>query len=235
MMPNTAVAFMLIGIALLSASIKPGSRILRLAAGGSAAVTASAGLTTGLEYLLGLNFGIDQWVFHEPRAGPLDPRPHRHQYSRRFPSASLFFLVGARTRHEALSDGCTLGAMLPAFMAFLGYLYQAQFLYGVGQYTPMALHTALTLLLVCAGTLALHPGRGIMGVLTSDQPGGYMLRRLLPVVLLVLPVLGWIRLYGGPRFYGAAMGVAILPRSHRYASRNTAGSPVGQRGGPARR
>ena len=50
-----------------------------------------------------------------------------------------------------------------------------------------------------------------MGVLTSDQPGGYMLRRLLPVVLLVLPVLGWIRLYGERRgFYGAGMGVAIF-------------------------
>src|ERR1044071_7667418 len=50
-----------------------------------------------------------------------------------------------------------------------------------------------------------------MGVLTSDHAGGYMLRRLLPVVLIVLPILGWIRLYGERRgFYGAAMGVAIF-------------------------
>ena len=215
MMPNTAVAFILIGIALLCASIKPGSRILRLAAGGSAAVTASVGLTTGLEYLLGLNFGIDQWLFHQPleTVGPWIPGRMGINTAACFLllGVALLLKVGTRARHEALSDGCTLGAMLPAFMAFLGYLYQEQFLYGVGQYTPMALHTALTLLLVCAGTLALHPGSGIIGVLTSDQPGGYMLRRLLPVVLLVLPVLGWIRLYGERRgFYGAAMGVAIF-------------------------
>ena len=215
MMPNAAVAFMLIGTALLSASIKPGSRILRLAAGGSAAVTASVGLTTGLEYLLGLDFGIDQWLFHEPleTVGPWIPGRMGINTASCFLllGVALLLKVGARARHEALSDGCTLVAMLLAFMAFLGYLYQEQFLYGVGQFTPMALHTAVTLLLVCAGTLALHPGSGIMGVLTSDQPGGYMLRRFLPVVLLVLPVLGWLRLYGERRgFYGAAMGVAIF-------------------------
>ena len=216
MMPNTAVAFMLIGIALLSASLKPGSRILRLAAAGSAAVAAGVGLTTGLEYLLGLNFfGIDQWLFHEPleTVGPWIPGRMGINTAICFLllGVALLLKVGAVARHEALSDGCTLGAMLLAFMAFLGYLYREQFLYGAGQYTPMALHTALTLLLVCAGTLALHPGNGIMGVLTSDHLGGYMLRRLLPVVLIVLPILGWIRLYGERRgFYGAAMGVAIF-------------------------
>lgn len=58
-----------------------------------------------------------------------------------------------------IPHGCTLVAMLLAFMAILGSLYREQYLYGVGQYTPMA--------------------------------GGYMLRRLLPGVFLILPAIGW--------------------------------------------
>jgi two-component system sensor kinase len=162
-----------------------------------------------------VNFGIDQWLFYEPpeTAGPWIP-------SRMGLNTAICFLfvgfalvlkIWTPARHEALADACTLGAMLLAFMAFLGYLYREQFLYGVGQYTPMALHTALTLLLACAGTLALQQARGIMAILTSDQAGGYMLRRLLPVVLLVLPAIGWLRLHGEREgYYGTALGVAIF-------------------------
>ncbi|HET8721000.1 MAG TPA: PAS domain-containing protein, partial [Nitrospira sp.] len=217
MMPNAAIAFLLIGVSLVCASIKTKSRmtILRLTAGASAALTAAVGLATSLEYLLGMNFGIDQWLFHDPlqTVGPW--MPGRIGLN----TAACFFLLGTalflKIRiprwHHSLSDACTLAAMLLAFMAFLGYLYHEEFLYGVGRHTPMALHTALTLLLVCAGALALHPDRGVMAVVTSDQAGGYMLRRLLPVVFIVLPAMGWVRLYGERQgFYGTAMGVAIF-------------------------
>lgn len=215
MMPNAALAFVAAGISLLTASSRPQTSGRRLVARSCAIMTAGIGLITGLEYVFGVNPGLDQWLFVEPleMAGP------------RFPgrmglnTAICFLLLGLAilgkmtkaSRHEALADGCVLGAMLFAFVAFLGYLYQEQFLYGVGQFTPMALHTALTVLLTCAGTLALNPTAGVMAVLISDQAGGYMLRRLLPVVILILPVIGWIRLYGERQgYYGAPLGVAIF-------------------------
>jgi PAS domain S-box-containing protein len=215
MMPNAAIAFILTGVSLMCAAIRPEVRLLRLTAGGTAALTAAVGLITVLEYVLGVNIGIDQWLFYEPleTVGPWVPGRMGIN------TAVCFFLLGFAillriwmpARHEAVADGCTLGAMLLAFMAFLGYLYREQFLYGVGQFTPMALHTALTLLLVSGGTLALQPGSGLVAILTSDQAGGYMLRRLLPVVFLILPALGWIRLYGERiGLYGTAMGVAIF-------------------------
>ena len=75
MMPNAAVAFILIGVALMCASIRPEVRLLRLTAGGSAALTAALGLITVLEYVLGLKVGIDQWLFYEPleTVGPWIP------------------------------------------------------------------------------------------------------------------------------------------------------------------
>jgi len=215
MMPNAALAFAFVGISLLNTSIRPEKTSTRLIALGSAAVTTIIGLVTTLEYLLGWKLGIDQWLFYDPleTVGPWIPGRMGVN------TAICFLLLGialllkiTRAAHaEILSDGSTLGAILFAFMAFLGYLYQEQFLYGVGQYTPMALHTALTLLVAGAGTLALHPDRGLMAVVTSDQAGGYMLRRLLPGVLFILPAIGWIRLYGERRgWYGTPLGVAFF-------------------------
>jgi hypothetical protein len=100
---------------------------------------------------------------------------------------ALALKILAPGRLEAMSDGFSLGASFLAFLAFLGYLYQERFLYGVGPYTPMALHTALTLMLVGAGALALEPAKGFIAVINSRQAGGYMLRRMLPVVFVILP------------------------------------------------
>jgi PAS domain S-box-containing protein len=214
MMPNSAIASICAGLSLIIASIRLESRTVRLAAGGFAAVTLSIGFVTGLEYLLGMNLGIDQGLFHEPleTVGPWIPGRMGVNTAASFLLLGLGLLlkIASPDRH-ALSDGCTLGAMLLGFMAFLGYLYREQYLYGVGQYTPMAFHTALVLLLACAGTLALHPGRGVMAVVNSDQAGSYMLRRLLPGALLILPAIGWIRLYGEREgYYGTPLGVAIF-------------------------
>ena len=214
MMPNSAIASICAGLSLISASIRPETRTVRLAAGGFAAVTLSIGFVTGWEYLLGMNLGIDQGLFHEPleTVGPWIPGRMGVNTAASFLLLGLGLLlkIASPDRH-ALSDGCTLGAMLLGFMAFLGYLYREQYLYGVGQYTPMAFHTALVLLLACAGTLALHPGHGVMAVVNSDQAGSYMLRRLLPGVLLILPAIGWIRLHGEREgYYGTPLGVAIF-------------------------
>jgi PAS domain S-box-containing protein len=214
MMPNAAVAFIFAGISLLTAAIRPEIRAVRLTAGVAAVATACVGLLTGLEYLLEISLGIDQWLYYEPLEAVGPWIPGRMGIN----TAICFLLLGvglllkvASPGRHGLSDSCALGAMLLAFMAFLGYLYHEQYLYGVGQYTPMALHTAVTLLLTCTGALALHPGSGVMAVVNSDQAGGYMLRRLLPGVLLILPAIGWIRLYGEWQgFYGTPLGVAIF-------------------------
>lgn len=180
MMPNAAIAFVFLGISLLAASVRTHQRHVRYVAGGAAAVTAIIGLATGLEYLLMVDLGLDQWVFHEPleTVGPWIPGRMGIN------TAVCFLMVGfalalkilSSGRLVGLSDGCSLGAIFLAFLAFLGYLYHERFLYGVGPYTPMALHSALTLMLVGAGALALDPAKGLMSVINSHQAGGYMLR-----------------------------------------------------------
>jgi two-component system sensor kinase len=214
MMPNAAIAFVFAGLSLSTASIRPELKTARLVAVICAAVTIAIGLVTGLEYLSGLSLGIDQWLFPEPlqTVGPWLPGRMGLNTALCFLLLGLGLLLNIATpARQALSDGCTLGAMLFAFIAFLGYLYREQSLYGIGGFTPMALHTAVMLLFACAGTLALHPGSGVMAVVASDQAGGYMLRRLLPGVLFTLPAIGWMRLYVEREgLQGTPLGVAMF-------------------------
>lgn len=222
MKPDTALGFVLIGGALWFSSLREPTRTaLRLAQTCALLVTVIGGLTA-LEYILEWNPGFDQRLFREsPRmSGPWFPGRMGLNTALCFSLFGGALLLNRRrsVRISSLRESATLGGILFAFVALLGYLYEEKLLYGIGQYTAMALHTSLTLLAVGAGLLFLHSDRGLMAVVTSEQAGGQMLRRLLPGVLLALPAIGWIRLLGERRgFYEEALGVAIYATSATVA------------------
>ncbi len=215
MKPNAALAFVFIGGALWGRSVHTQTPLVRHLASGCAFAVTVIGIVTNLEYVLEWNPGIDQWLFQESLAtsGPWFP-------GRMGLNTALCFSLfgGALLLNTKKADtnpygreGLTLVGIFLGFIALLGYLYGEKLLYGIGQYTSMAMHTALTLVVVGVGLLFLHPDRGLMAVVTSEQAGGYMLRRLLLGILLVLPAIGWIRLVGQRRgFYDTEMGLAIF-------------------------
>lgn len=215
MKPNAAVALILAGGSLLGFAWRPGSTASRHVAFGAAAAVAAIGLLTGFEYVVGWDLGFDQWLFQDPQETAGSSFPGRMGLN----TAVCLLLLGGGLllaarggrRGILLSEGLTIGAMLLGFIALLGYLYHDQSLYGIGQYTPMAFQTAVTILLVGFGTLFLHPDHGLMAVVTSDDVGGYLLRRLLPGMVLILPGIGWLCLYGEREgLYGTSLGVAIF-------------------------
>lgn len=215
MKPNAALAFVLIGFALWFSSSKTQTRTARRIAQSCAIAVAGIGVLTTMEYLLRWSPGFDQWLFRES----LDTTGLAFPGRMALNTALCFSLFGGalflkRTwadRSSYLSEGLTLGGILFAFIAVLGYLYDQRLLYKLGQYTAMALHASLTLIAVGIGILFLHLDRGVMAIVMSEQAGGHMLRRLLPGILLFLPAIGWIRLEGERLgFYEAALGDAIF-------------------------
>lgn len=98
-----------------------------------------------------------------------------------------------------------------AFTALMGYAYGASAFYGISSYTRMALNTTLGMLFLSVSILGLRPTSHLMAVLTSEGAGGLMLRRLLPIAILVPIVFGWLRLKGQiAGYYGLEFGTAIL-------------------------
>lgn len=120
--------------------------------------------------------------------------------------------VARRWRTVILAQLAVLLAGSVAVLALAGYAYGVGGLYGLGAQTPMALSTAVAMLLASAGVLHLRPV-GIMGAVAGRDVGSVSARRLLPAVILLPIVLGWIILAGErAQFYdrGFAMSLVVV-------------------------
>ena len=93
----------------------------------------------------------------------------------------------------------------------MGYAYAADSLIGFLSYTHIAIHTALGFLVLACGVLFRLRDRGFTGIVMSDTPGGAMARHLLPAVIAVPVVFGWLRVMGERAgLYGDEFGVALM-------------------------
>src|SRR5690606_10329782 len=90
-------------------------------------------------------------------------------------------------------------------------LLRSASLYQITRHIPMSLPTLLCFLLSSIGLLFLHPRTGPVSLAFSSTTGGYMIRRLLPVVILTPAGAAWLLLrldsFGDP---GCVTGIARL-------------------------
>lgn len=81
-------------------------------------------------------------------------------------------------------------------LAIVGYLYNARSLYTFKPYVSIALPTALAYVFIGVALLYVRPDRGVMAILLSQETGGLMLRRIVPLTLGMVILIGWVRLAG---------------------------------------
>src|SRR5262249_53921439 len=130
---------------------------------------------------------------------------------------TCFFLFGVsilileRSRLVSLAQGLTLIGGLWAMLAVVGYTYQAEQLYAIAQYTGIALHTALSLLVFSVGILAARIDQGWLSMVGGSSGAGRMARRLMAVGVIGPFILGWLRLTGQRNdLYGLGLGTSLF-------------------------
>ena len=219
MKPNTALCLLLLGAALVAnagwrgAHRSRAARVMLTRAGMAVSLGISA-LT--LAEHLGLEpLGLDLWLFREKLLAIAAPFPGRMSPAAALSIAMLsiaVLLLDARTlAGKRIAQALTVSTMLVSSVAVLGYLYGARALYEFRPFASMALHTALVLTLLAAGTLFLRPRRAIVQELLSPNYGGFMAQRLLPFAIGIPVVVGWIRIVAQHRgLYGTEVGVALF-------------------------
>jgi len=167
MKPSTALCLILLGLALLLHQSFPGSRKIGLTTRLLALLVAAIGLLSLSQYVLGVDWGIDQFLFSSA------PNAVRTVYlGRMAPTAAVTFtlfgmallLSSSRFGPKAAQVGCTIGSAISLFV-LVGYAYQVDWLTGVAAYTPMAVHTATAFLSPCLGIFCLYPDDGIVRLL----------------------------------------------------------------------
>jgi signal transduction histidine kinase len=200
MVPNTALAFILSSVSLWLLRAEPAPAESRRAARACACVVALMSLLTLGEYLSGLDLKIDRLLFRESLGGagasyPGRPSPHT-ALCFLLAGSALIFLSARGGRAHRFAQPLAAVTLLVALLALVGYFYEVTFLYGITAYTGMALHTALTFVLLSLGILFARTDRGLMAVVMGGTAGGHMARHLLPAAVIVPVVLGGLIVRG---------------------------------------
>lgn len=207
MKSNTALALILGG---LSLRMQVGGRTTFIAQS-CAFIVALMGLLTLGEYVFNVNLGIDQLVFNDTTPGGVYPGRMSPATALAFLLLGLALLFLDRQSEDRSVEPLAIIAFAISGLALIGYLYGVSSLYQLGVYSSMALHTALSLLLLSLGVLFARPQRGLMKIILGDTLGGDVLRRFLPIAMMLPVILGWMRLWGQRAgLYDTALGLALL-------------------------
>ncbi|MEI8242532.1 MAG: PAS domain S-box protein [bacterium] len=212
MMPNTAAGLMLAGLALAALACAETSRLLLRITQTCAAAVAVLGLCTLAEYFLGVDLGIDQFLFRQPAGTPETLAP-----GRMLPTTALnllltgsALLLSSALRRARIAQGLMLAAMLLAWLPLLGYIYGANHVYDMGLYTRMSVLSAISFLFLGLGLLFQTHREGFVRFVLSDNLGAWLLRRMLPFVVLVPLMIGWLGATGHRMgFYESIFGGAL--------------------------
>lgn len=205
MNPATGATFLVLGLAILFSATFSEKRIsfYRIALSSFAIVTAIGVLK--LAAVLELHdFGIDRILFAKKIAEDIiNGTPNRMA-----PNTALCFMLAGLSGYfsiqkeessRTISNFLAFPVLLLGIFSIIGYLYGVKEFYGVLTYIPMALHTAVCFIFYAGALLAINPESGFMRTFTSPRLGGRIFRTLLPLVVLVPILFGYIRLLIGAR------------------------------------
>lgn len=208
---SSALCFILSGIALalaVDAQEGPVRRHARYALG---VAVMSAGLLAASGYVLS--------------GAPFDSLPAAgaaYAFTGRMPplSAVNFIFIGLsllliNSRNAAYHQWLAISAGVISFLTFIGSAY------GVGEHQysvyrqDMSLNGSIAFLFLAAGILFARPETGVMRLISSERVGGFLVRRLLPAVVMLPVVLGWLRLKGEHEgLYTTQFGLLIFTASN---------------------
>lgn len=217
MKANTAFCFVLAGLALwwLSKTLAGNRALARQASLTCATVVTLAGSVTLVEAFSGWDLGVDGLLFRKLPGAVTAANPGGMATT----TALNFLLLGAALlllngsqRWARAAQWLALTAGLFGFAALLAYGYGVEAVTS-GQHhgMPMALSSAAIFVIFSAGVLCLRPDCGVTALLAGDQAGSVLARRLLPVTLIVMPLLGWLRLRGEQaNLYSAEYGIGLM-------------------------
>jgi signal transduction histidine kinase len=104
-----------------------------------------------------------------------------------------------------------IGIALLSSVVLIGYLNGQNSLYVYKNIIGMSIITALCFFILVTAILFSRPGEGLMTMLTGSSIGAKVVRRLLPATIIIPVMLGWLILVGQKHnLYSVEFGIALL-------------------------
>lgn len=207
MKANTALCFVAASSAMLVRRRSPlAARLLALP-------VLLVGMVTALEYLLGVNFGIDEILFTDIPGSLSIFAPGRMALNAAlaftFVGAAIFTLGNDRQGFHPAQIFALLVLLLTVPAAII-YLLGADFSHGIAPYAQMAVPSCVAFIALAAALLREFPDAGYRRVATSTGPGRVLIRVLLPAVTAITIIVGWLALRGEKAgLYDAGFGLTL--------------------------
>ena len=127
----------------------------------------------------------------------------------------VLFLLGQPGRRAATAAHVgLLPIVLMTYLVIIGYLFKIHTFYE-WLYPGIALNTAIAFIALCIAAFALRPESRLAEVLSGDEAGAVMARRLLPAIVILPLAIGWLRIQGERLgFFSSEVGVALVASAY---------------------
>ena len=195
MKANSALALLLAGFALVLLAERSSEQVPQVLATACASGVALIGLLTLIEYLLAIDVGVDELLVKDPGAEPEPGRPAPQTALCLLLGGVALLLIEGPTRLRPFAAPLSYAVVAIGFYGLLVYLYGSRPDEQPDALMPGSPHGTVALLALGTGILLARPERGVLSALLADGGTGALARKLVPLVLLGLPLVGWFMLH----------------------------------------
>jgi PAS domain S-box-containing protein len=207
---NTAFCFLLASLALL----RRDHRDLRVFAAGVLVI----GALTGIQYVTNSDFGIDQLLSRDESHIGLFAGRMSQVTSMGFVllGSALFIVRSKQPKLRQAARGLSFLTAVLGAIALLGYAYDTNA--PLNQLRPqhnVAIPTALGFIIAAIGVQYVNPREGLARLVSADNAGGTMLRRLLPASVAFPLLLAYVvktaqQKYSWEDGFSIALGAVLI-------------------------
>lgn len=197
MFPNAALCAMALGLAAILLAVY--QRKALIPARLLAVVAAAFSAATLFEHISGVSLGIDTLLLERDWGQSAAVAPMRMGV----PASTSFLLLGIALllstfdgEARKVASLLAIGTSLISLLSLTGYWFGADQLFGIARFTGIALLTSMLIAVLSISVMALVPEFGLPAVLTREDTGGSVFRRMLIPIIAVPLLLGWLRIMG---------------------------------------
>ena len=160
-----------------------------------------------------MDLGIDQAIVRDAREDGNPGPPGRMAPATAFNfmlfGLALLCQASSRRAFRVAGQAAVVLAAVSSLVGMTAYVLDVSL--PLPGYSHMALHTAVLFFALSIAILCARPEDGLMGVLMDEHDAGAATRRLLPIVIVVPVLLGWLRLRGERAgLYDTATGTMLF-------------------------
>jgi PAS domain S-box-containing protein len=133
-----------------------------------------------------------------------------------FSGGILTLLASGGRRNAGIAHALMAPMMMVSYLVPVSYLLNVQDLHE-SLHVAVALHTGISFCAFGVAVFCIRPDTWLMKVFTGDHAGSLMARRLMPGLLILPLLIGWLRLYGErTQFFTSEVGVTLVVLSYTF-------------------